>query len=75
MPSISTPEEYLFEYELDDATSDADEQMEIELNEKYLSYDDEMEAFEDMQTEMAFAEPEEYDEYEDYYYGDDDYKL
>ena len=73
MPSyIARAEEYLFDYELEDVPSDSDEQTAIELNEKYLSYDDEMDAFEDMQTELAYAGPEECDEY---YYDDDDYEL
>jgi hypothetical protein len=73
MPSfIAHAEEYLFEYEIEDAASDTDEQTAIELSEKYLSYDEDMEAFEDRQNELAFSGPEECDEY---YYDDDDYEL
>ena len=47
-------EEYLFD-DYEEAFSD-DEQTEIELREKYLTYDEEMEMFEDEQYFCAYEE-------------------
>ena len=74
MPSyISHAEEYLFEEVVEESPSD-NEELQKELNEKYLSYDDEMEAFEDCQTSMAYGNSEEEDFFDadDYYYTEDE---
>ncbi|AGE49762.1 hypothetical protein PBCVCan184_256L [Paramecium bursaria Chlorella virus Can18-4] len=74
MPSyISHAEEYLFEEFVEESPSD-NEEMQKELNEKYLTYDDEMEAFEDYQTSMAYgiSEDEDFFDEDDYYYTEDE---
>lgn len=66
MPSIMTAEEYLFEMDVDDddIMSDVDE-----LDtcwEPYMTYDEDMEAFEDEQFNRAYG----FDEYEDEFVDD-----
>jgi hypothetical protein len=68
MPSyIAHAEEYLFEEFVEESPSD-NEEMQNELNEEYVSYDDEMAAFEDMQTSMAYGFSE-----SEASYSDDDF--
>jgi len=67
MPSyIAHAEEYLFEEFVEESPSD-NEEMQNELNEQYVSYDDEMAAFEDIQTSTAYG----FSEYGDSYSDDD----
>jgi len=62
MPSIATPEEYLFDMDVDDEImSEIDEH--DTTYEEYVTYDEDMEAFEDEEFMRAygFYDEDEYD--------------
>jgi hypothetical protein len=65
MPSIATPEEYLFDMDVDDEImSEIDEH--DTAYEEYVTYDEDMEAFEDEEFMRAYGFYDE-DEHDDDY--------